>query len=169
MVIHAKHDSTLCQIFPSSLKGIASDWFYSLPPRSVHCFRNLTKLFLAQYSSRQEFEQNNHHLLFIKMRPSDSLKAYIIYFQNQLVKVHNCSEDASSLAFISRLQISHLLYKHLVKYNFTHLSEVLYQAQPYIQLEEAMKDSANPSPTVVMREHYINNQFRMHYRIICDQ
>jgi len=53
------------------------------------------------------------------MRPSDSLKAYICYFQNQLVKVHNCREEASALAFISGLRVTHPLYKHMVKYNVT--------------------------------------------------
>ena len=53
------------------------------------------------------------------MKPSDSLKVYISYFQNQLVKVHNCNDDASALAFISGLRVTHLLYKHLVKYNVT--------------------------------------------------
>ena len=79
------------------------------------------------------------------MRPFDSLKTYIGYFQNQLVKVHNCSEDAFALAFISGLRITHPLYKHLVKYNVTRWSNVLYRAQLYIQLEEAMKSSVNPS------------------------
>ena len=78
------------------------------------------------------------------MRPSDSLKAYISYFQNQLAKVHDCSEDASVLTFISGLRVTHPLYKHLVKHNVTRYSEVLYQAQPYIQLEELMKSSVNP-------------------------
>jgi len=36
------------------------------------------------------------------------------------------------------------MYKHLVKY-VTRWSEVLYQAQLYIQLEEAMNSSANLS------------------------
>jgi len=75
-------------------------------------------LFLSQYSSRQEFKQNNH-LLPVKMRPSDSLKAYIGYFQNQITKVHHCSENVSALTYISGLRIIHPLYKHLVKYNTT--------------------------------------------------
>jgi len=145
MVIHSRSNSILCRIFTSCLKGVASDWFYSLSQRSIHGLRGLTKLFVAQYSSRQEFKQNNHHLFSIKMRHSDSLKTYIGYFQNQLAKVHNYSEDASAPAFISGLRITHPLYKHLVKYNVTRWSEVLYRAQPYIQLEEAMKSSANPS------------------------
>jgi len=80
MVIHFRNNFILCWIFPSSPKGVAFDWFYSLPPRSIHGFEDLTKLFLAQYFSHQEFKQNNHHLLSIKMRPSNSLKAYIGYF-----------------------------------------------------------------------------------------
>ena len=103
MVIHARNDSILCWIFPSNLKGVASDWFYSLLPRSIHRFEYLTKLFITQYSSRQAFKQNNHYLLSIKMKLSHSLKVYIGYFQNQLAKVHNCSEDVSALAFIGRL------------------------------------------------------------------
>ena len=62
------------------------------------------------------------------MRPFDSLKAYIGYFQNQLVKIYNCSEDASALSFINGLWATYLLYKHLVKYAATLWSEILYRA-----------------------------------------
>ena len=75
------------------------------------------------------------------MRPSNSLKAYIGYFQNQLAKVHNCSEDAFAFVFINGLWVTHLMYKYLVKYNITRWSEILYGAQSYIQLEEIMKSS----------------------------
>ena len=127
-MIHFRNDFILCRVFPSNLKGVASDWFYSLTPRSIHIFGDLTRLFLTQYSSCQKFKQSNHYLLSIKMKPSDSFKVYISYFENQLVKVHNCSENASALAFISGMRVTHPLYKHLVKYNSTRLSEVLYQA-----------------------------------------
>ena len=80
MVIHARNDSALCRIFPSSLKGLASNWFYFLPPHSIYGLEYLTKLFLAQYSFYQELNRNNHHLLSIKIKPFDSLKAYIRYF-----------------------------------------------------------------------------------------
>jgi len=53
------------------------------------------------------------------MRPFDSIKTYVGYFQNQLAKVHNCSEDASALTFISGLQVTRQLYKYLMKYNIT--------------------------------------------------
>ena len=82
--------------FPSSLKGVASDWFYSLP-LSLHNFEEVFKAFLIQYASHRETKRNNHQLLTIKMRQSDSLKFYIGYLQSQLVKVPNCDEDVLHL------------------------------------------------------------------------
>jgi len=79
------------------------------------------------------------------MRPGDNLKSYINFFQSQLAKVSNCGEEASALAFISGLQVTHSLYKHLLKHNVAKMSEALSQAQLFIQLEEIMKASSNPS------------------------
>jgi len=46
---------------------------------------------------------------------------------------------------ISGLQVTHPLYKHLLKYNATKTSEIISRAQPYVQLEEMMKASSNHS------------------------
>ena len=77
------------------------------------------------------------------MSQTDSLKSCINFFKSQLAKVLNCGEDFFALAFISELQVSHLLYKHLLKHNVTRISEVLSRVHPYNQLEEAMKTFFN--------------------------
>ena len=109
----------MCLAFPSSLNYAASEWFYSLPPRSLCNIEEVTEAFLTQHASRQEGKKNSHHLLSVKMRQSDSLKSYIAFFQSQRVKVPNCSKDVSALAFISGLQVSHPMYKYLLKHNVT--------------------------------------------------
>jgi len=96
---------------PFQSERCASNWFYSLPTHSLHNFEEVSEAFLFQYVSRRETKRNNHHLLTIKIRQSDSLKSYIVYSQSQLAKVSNCSEDVTTLAFISGLQVSHSLYK----------------------------------------------------------
>ena len=144
MVVHSHNNPLMCLIFPSSLKGMASDWFYSLPPYSLRNFE-VSEAFLTLYASRRETKRNNHYLLTVNMRQSDNFKSYIGYFQSQLAKVPNCGEDISALTFISGLQVSHPLYKHLLKYNITRMSDVLSRAQPYNQLEEAVKTSFNHS------------------------
>jgi len=39
MIVHTRSDALICLTFMSSLKGVASDWFYSLPPYSLHTSR----------------------------------------------------------------------------------------------------------------------------------
>jgi len=142
MVGHSRNGPVLCFTFPVSLKGVASDWFYSLPPHSLHNFTEVIETFLTYYAFRQEIKRNNHHLLFVKMMQGDRLKSYLNFFQNQL-KVSKCGEEVAALACISRLQVAHPLYKHLLKHNIGKMSEILIRAQPYIQFEEAMKASSD--------------------------
>ena len=124
---------------------MASEWFYSIPPRSLHNFSEITKIFLTQYATHQEAKRSRYHLLYVKMRPGDSLKSYINFFQSQLTKVSNCGEKVYALTFISGLQVTHSLYKHLLKHNITKMSKALSRAQSLIQWEEAMKASSNHS------------------------
>ena len=115
MIVDCCNDLLMCLTFPSSLKSVASNWFYSLPPHLLHNFEEITMVFLTQYAFRREAKKNYHHLLTVKMRLSDNLKSYIGYFQNQFAKVPNCGEDVFVLAFISGLQVSYPLYKHILK------------------------------------------------------
>ena len=116
-----------------------------LSAAAFYNFEEVIEAFLTQYASRREAKKNNHRLLFVKMRQGDNLKSYNCYLQSQLVKVSNFGEDVSTLAFTRGLQVSHSLYKHLLKHNITQMSELLPRAQPYIQLEEAMKSSVDHS------------------------
>jgi len=123
MVVHSYKDPLICLTFPSSLKGVASDLFYSMSLHSLHSFMEIIEAFLTQYASR-EAEKNNRHLLSVKIREGDSLGN----FQSQLAKVSNCDENVFALMFISRLQISYPLYKHLLNHDITQISEVMSQA-----------------------------------------
>ena len=38
MDVYSYDDGLLCRMFPSSLKGLASDWFYSLKTGTLHTF-----------------------------------------------------------------------------------------------------------------------------------
>jgi len=100
-------------------------WFYSLSPHSLYNFEEVIKPFLTQYTSYREAKRNNRYLLTIKKRQGNNLKSYIGCFQSQLAKVSDCNEDISAITFISELQVSHPMYKHLLKHNVTRMSEIL--------------------------------------------
>ena len=68
MLVHSRKNPLICQTFSSSLKGVSSDWFYSLLSCLLHSFEERTVVFLTQCSSRREAKKNNHHLISIKMR-----------------------------------------------------------------------------------------------------
>jgi len=80
MVVSSRNDPLMCLAFSSSLKGVGSNWFYSLSPHSLYNFEEVTEKFLTQYASRLEARRNNHHLFTVKMRQDDNLKSYIGYF-----------------------------------------------------------------------------------------
>ena len=69
--------------------------------------------------------------------------SYLNFFENQLTKVSNSGKEVAALAFISGLQVSCPLYKHLLKHNIAKMSEILTNAQPYIQLKKMMKASSD--------------------------
>jgi len=85
-MIYSCNELIMCLTFPFSLKDVASDWSYSLPPHSLHNFEEVAEVFLIQYALRREIKRNNRHLLTVKMRQSDNMKSYIDYFQSQLAR-----------------------------------------------------------------------------------
>jgi len=44
------------------------------------------------------------------MKPEESLKNYVNYFQSQMALVYNCNEDVDAAAFISGLQATNSFY-----------------------------------------------------------
>jgi len=86
--------------------------------------------FYHQHASLRKLKKNNH-LLTIKMKPRESLKQYIGYFQSQIVLVYNYNDDVVVAAFISRMQVTHSFYKHLVKHEVTKISNILTRPQKY--------------------------------------
>ena len=95
----------MSSVFSSSLKGVAFNWFYSFSRHSPQNFEELRQAFYNQYASRHEFKNNNNHLLTVKMKPTESLKHCVSYFQSQMALVYNYNEDVAAVAFISGLQL----------------------------------------------------------------
>ena len=51
MVLYSRNDPIIYLTFLSNLKDVASNWFYSLLPYSLHNFKEVTEAFLTQYAS----------------------------------------------------------------------------------------------------------------------
>jgi len=51
ITVHS-NDDLMCRVFPSCLKGVALDWFYSLLSRSLQSFEVVSCALFNQYASR---------------------------------------------------------------------------------------------------------------------
>ena len=131
MVIHSHDDTLLSRVFPSSLKGAAYDWFYSLPGQSLRNFEEIKQASYHQYTSQWVLRRNNNHILTIKMKPAESLKQYVGYFQSQMALVDKCNNDVAVTVFISGLQVTHSFYRRLVKHEITKMRDILTRTQNY--------------------------------------
>jgi len=69
------------------------------------------------------------------MKPGESLKHYVSYFQSQMALPYNCNDYVVAAAFINGLQVTHSFYKHLVKNEVIRMRDILSRAQKYIQIE----------------------------------
>ncbi|GKU90196.1 hypothetical protein SLEP1_g4224 [Rubroshorea leprosula] len=46
-------DALMCKIFPSTLRGNARTWYYSLPPRSISSYTEMASAFATKFSNRR--------------------------------------------------------------------------------------------------------------------
>ena len=68
MVAQFHDDLLMCRVFPSNLKGVSLNWFFSLSSWSLWNIEEVSYVFYNQYVSRQEFKKNNNHLFTVKMK-----------------------------------------------------------------------------------------------------
>jgi hypothetical protein len=143
MDMYSHDDRIMCRVFPSSLKDVASNWFYSLRPNSLHTFDEVSRAFVDQYISRKEIMKNSHTLLSLKMGGGESLKNYLSRFQNEVATIHNCSDEVAAAAFIGGLSPTHKFFEVLVEHGVTQMYEVVRHAQGLIQVEETKRSALN--------------------------
>ncbi|GKV53008.1 hypothetical protein SLEP1_g59558, partial [Rubroshorea leprosula] len=59
-------DALMCKIFPSTLRGNARTWYYSLPPRSINSYTELASAFAVKFSSRRLIRKTTSELMRVK-------------------------------------------------------------------------------------------------------
>ncbi|GLU06909.1 hypothetical protein SLE2022_238940 [Rubroshorea leprosula] len=56
-------DALMCKIFPSTLRGNARTWYYSLPPRSISSYTEMASAFATKFSSRRLIRKTTSELM----------------------------------------------------------------------------------------------------------
>lgn len=85
-------DAIICKLFPQSLKCSALKWFYQLALGSVGTFKEMTKVFLENYSANINKGTTPGELRTIIQQPGESLRNYIKRLSKAVAEIPNCDD-----------------------------------------------------------------------------
>ncbi|GKV31526.1 hypothetical protein SLEP1_g40206 [Rubroshorea leprosula] len=128
-------DALMCKIFPSTLRGNARTWYYSLPPRSINSYTELSSAFATKFSSRRLIRKTTSELMRVKQRDGESLKNFMSRFNDAVLKVNSFDQAVGITVVISGL--GHERFREsLLKHPATTFSEVNDRLLKFITAEE---------------------------------
>ncbi|GKV25716.1 hypothetical protein SLEP1_g35111 [Rubroshorea leprosula] len=138
-------DALMCKIFPSTLRGNARTWYYSLPPRSISSYTEMTSAFATKFSSRRLIRKTTSELMRVKQRDEESLKNYMSRFNDAVLEVNSFDQTVGIVAVIAGLK--HDRFRDsLIKHSATTFSEVNDRSLKFITVEEYAL-AQNPPPS----------------------
>jgi len=73
MRLYTTNQTVMCRVFPTSLKGMALNWFTRLPPYSIDYFRTLVDLFNTQFATSKPHRLTSLALVNIKQHKGETL------------------------------------------------------------------------------------------------
>nr|XP_027109351.1 uncharacterized protein LOC113729226 [Coffea arabica] len=129
-------DAVRCKTFPMFLEGRARQWFQGLPPRSIRSFTQLARLFSAQFVSSRAFSKSTAHLMTIQQRAEESLREYMVRFNNESLQVRDRDDKVVMAAFINGLR-KQRLYTEFVERPPKSVREMLDRAHERANAVEA--------------------------------
>ncbi|GKV04476.1 hypothetical protein SLEP1_g16631 [Rubroshorea leprosula] len=128
-------DALMCKIFPSTLRGNARTWYYSLPPRSISSYTEMASAFATKFSSRRLTRKTTSELMRVKQKDGESLKNYMSRFNDAVLEVSSFDQAMGIAAVISGLK--HDRFRDsLIKHDATTFSEVNDRSLKFITAEE---------------------------------
>ncbi|GKV03520.1 hypothetical protein SLEP1_g15809 [Rubroshorea leprosula] len=135
MQVQNASDALMCKIFPSTLRGNARTWYYSLPPRSINSYTELTSAFATKFFSRRLIRKTTSKLMRVKQRDGESLKNFMSRFNDAVLEVNSFDQVVGITAVISGL--SHERFRDsLLKHPANTFSEVNDRSLKFITVEE---------------------------------
>ena len=127
----------LCHSFPTTLKGIAREWFTKLPTSSVDNFEQLSNTFLRHFIGGQCPKRPADHLLTIRQGEKETLRSYMKRFTQETLEIDEADDKVQLTTFKAGLR-SRDLVASLIKNPPKTMAEMLLKAQKYMNAEDAV-------------------------------
>ena len=129
-------DEILCHSFPTTLKGVAREWFTKLPTSSVDSFEQLRNAFLRHFIGGQRPKTPTDHLLIVRQGEKKTLRSYV-HFTRETLEVDEANDKVQLTTFKAGLR-SRDLVASLAKNPPRTMAKMLLKAQKYMNAEDAV-------------------------------
>ncbi|XP_057719629.1 uncharacterized protein LOC130934055 [Arachis stenosperma] len=127
-------DEVRCRAFPVILAGLAIRWFSALPQGSVTTFADITRAFLAQFTTRIAKAKHPINLLGVTQRSGKSTRKYLDRFNDECLEINGLTDSVASLCLTNEL-LNEDFRKHLTTKPLWTMQEIENVAREYINDE----------------------------------
>ncbi|GKV01947.1 hypothetical protein SLEP1_g14453 [Rubroshorea leprosula] len=128
-------DALMCKIFPSTLRGNAWTWYYSLQPNLISSYAELVAYFATKFSSRRLIRKTTSKLMRVIKREGESLKNYMNRFNDVVLEIGSFNQAVRLATIIQGLK--HEKFRdNLIKHSSATFNEVNERSYKFIQAEE---------------------------------
>uniref|UniRef100_A0A2N9HYA4 Reverse transcriptase/retrotransposon-derived protein RNase H-like domain-containing protein n=1 Tax=Fagus sylvatica TaxID=28930 RepID=A0A2N9HYA4_FAGSY len=138
MRLQGVSDEIKCRAFPTNLRGSARTWFNQLETGSIDTFTQLSRAFIDNFIRGRRSARPANYLLNIRQREGESLRSYVQRFNKEAVQIDEPNEYVALTAFNTGLRKGDFLFQ-LCKDPPKSMSELMYEAQKFINAEDAFK------------------------------
>ncbi|XP_057719185.1 uncharacterized protein LOC130933573 [Arachis stenosperma] len=128
-------DEVRCRAFPVTLAGPAIRWFNGLPQGSIYEFSDISRAFLAQFTTRIAKAKHPINLLGITQRPGEPTRKYLDRFNDECLEIDGLTDSMASLCMTNGL-LNEDFRKHLTTKPVWTMHEIQTVAKEYINDEE---------------------------------
>ncbi|XP_072064460.1 uncharacterized protein [Arachis hypogaea] len=135
MNLEGAADAVRCRAFPVTLAGPAIKWFNALPNGSIASFHDVTRKFMAQFTTRITKAKHPISLLGVTQKQEESTRKYLDRFNDECLTVDELTDSVASLCLTNGL-MNEDFCKHLTTKPVWTMHEIQNIAKDYINDEE---------------------------------
>ncbi|XP_057730279.1 uncharacterized protein LOC130945586 [Arachis stenosperma] len=135
MNLEGVRDEVRCRAFPVTMAEPAIRWFNGLPQGSIYGFSDISRAFLAQFTTRIAKAKHPINLLGITQRQGEPTRKYLDRFNDECLEIDGLIDSVASLCLTNGL-LNENFRKHLTTKPVWTMHEIQTVAKEYINDEE---------------------------------
>jgi hypothetical protein len=127
-----------CRAFPLTLSSSTCDWFRKLPLGSIMSFEDLGRKFITQFLVGCKRKKPSSQLMAMRQKGDESLKDYVIRFNQAKLMVDNPTEEMVYAALYQGLRVEGPLMSEIAFNHLENLADLMDVIEKYVNQEEIL-------------------------------